>query len=330
MTDHRLRKLLGATALALLLAGCGSGSSTMEDTAATESTTTTVSTSTSTVSGDCEQASHFLDVSDQDNYIDWNGDGLTNSEYYGKDLTPSVSVTCSDTQVTVTGNGLINFDFEGLGPGLVMAPEAYDLNVSFPRYPEKAASPTELPTLGIIAVTVSGIQIFGPNEAAMDGLADPYKHGILEYCGGHVMQYHLHVRPFCYFGYTTMGGASSLLPEGQPGVVIGYALDGFPILAPWECDDAECTSVHEVKNSYVYTGTGDYANENAWEVNVYQEGAGDLDRCNGGYRPDGTYAYYATDQFPYYLGCYSGTPDLSANGSAGAGPGGNGPPPAAL
>ena len=28
-------------------------------------------------------------------------------------------------------------------------------------------------------------------------------------------------------------------------------------------------------------------------------------------RPDGSYAYYATDEFPYFIACYHGTPDTS-------------------
>lgn len=28
-------------------------------------------------------------------------------------------------------------------------------------------------------------------------------------------------------------------------------------------------------------------------------------------RPDGTYAYYATDEFPYFLACYHGVADSS-------------------
>lgn len=49
----------------------------------------------------------------------------------------------------------------------------------------------------------------------------------------------------------------------------------------------------------------------AWDVHVYEAGLGDLDRCNGlaitepGAKYD--YAYFATDTFPYFMGCYHGT-----------------------
>ncbi len=50
----------------------------------------------------------------------------------------------------------------------------------------------------------------------------------------------------------------------------------------------------------------------AWDIHAYVDGLGDLDKCNGlpiteaGAPFD--YAYFATDSFPYFLGCYHGTP----------------------
>jgi hypothetical protein len=44
----------------------------------------------------------------------------------------------------------------------------------------------------------------------------------------------------------------------------------------------------------------------------YIEGLGDLDACNG-MTINGVYGYYITDDYPYILGCFSGTPDPSFN-----------------
>lgn len=308
---RQLSLLTFLSSLIVVLPGCGAATDTPTDDSTTDTTDDSTEDTTDTTNVDCTQATDFIDVSNHDNYIDWNGDGKTNSDTYAEDLTPSVSVSCSDTTVTVTGNGLINFDFEGVGPAGTTGggrPSAYDLNMSFPRYPSLAATTTSIPRLGAVGVTVTGIQIYGPNESAIDNYADPFLHGLLEYCGGHTPEYHLHVITSCYFGFTTLGNKNSLLPQQQAGVVLGYAFDGFPILAPYECTDDSCASVTEMHSSYVYSGTGDYANENAWVVNTFLQGAGDLDKCNGRVRPDGSYAYYATSSFPYYLGCYSGTP----------------------
>ncbi|MEM7345662.1 MAG: YHYH protein, partial [Chloroflexota bacterium] len=40
------------------------------------------------------------------------------------------------------------------------------------------------------------------------------------------------------------------------------------------------------------------------------EGSGDLDQCNGLTLADGSYAYFATDTFPYFMGCYYGVANL--------------------
>jgi len=47
----------------------------------------------------------------------------------------------------------------------------------------------------------------------------------------------------------------------------------------------------------------------AWDAHEYVAGSGDLDACNGMIRADGSYAYYATDTFPYLLSCYRGEAD---------------------
>ena len=62
----------------------------------------------------------------------------------------------------------------------------------------------------------------------------------------------------------------------------------------------------------------------AWEAHEYVEGSGDLDRCNGQVGPDGEYRYYATDSFPYLLGCYVAEPIRNRSRDGG---GGGGRPP---
>jgi hypothetical protein len=171
---------------------------------------------------------------------------------------------------------------------------------------------------------------------------------LLDYCNGHVNVYHHHGHPHCFFDYPTIGGASSLLATGQANLPVGYALDGFPIYAPYACADEACTTVLEVKSSWDYDTTatwtidsmglsgdcatddeGGYSDNYAWSCNVFNGQKEDTsealyaDECNGRVQPDGSYAYYATRDFPYFLGCYMGT---AASSGAGGG-GGSGPPP---
>ena len=261
----------------------------------------------------CPPAAYFPDTSSRDSYVDKNGDGKTTWDVNAA-LQPSVSVTCASGVVSVASNGIPNFDSVGIG--LNGASPSYQTNVKtwrFPQNPATAAQVTNLRNrLGAIAVMVNGVQIFGPVESPMDNFADPFKAGLLNYCGGHVTQFHFHSFPECFFNQRTLTSPTTFLPALTPGVVLGYAFDGFPILAPYEyCTgtaDATCVNgVREIKSAFQYTGTGAYTTEPAFDNNVYVAGynGSTLDQCNGK-TTDGTYAYYATRQFPYYLACYRG------------------------
>ena len=262
----------------------------------------------------CTQASNFPDVSSRDNFIDYNGDGKTTWDSNAT-LQPKVTVSCANGVVSLASNGIPNFDSDGIGklPTQVVAFAVNQVTWKFSQTPVVAASSTTLNLLGPIGVMVNGVQIYGPNEAPPDYTADPYKAGILNFCGGHVDKYHFHSYPECFFNQKTIGGVSSFLPDKTPGVVIGYALDGFPILSPYEsCTTgaASCVNgVKEITSAYKYIGTGAYTKENAWTYNTYEANynGSTLDKCNGKVGSNGSYAYYATRQFPYFMGCYKGT-----------------------
>ena len=136
------------------------------------------------------------------------------------------------------------------------------------------------------------------NEAAPQGWGDPYLDEILDFCNGHTAfrgEYHFHARPDCLFEDI----------EGNPALVVAYALDGYPILAPYACEDTACSLIKKVESSWQRTQNV----QAAWEAHEYVAGSGDLDRCNGMILADGSYAYFATDTFPYFLGCYRGVVD---------------------
>lgn len=204
---------------------------------------------------------------------------------------PTLNASCTSEYLVVKSNGIINFEFNQKTPHDL---EVQDYTWKIPLLTREAVVKNRVPLVGPIAISVTGLPIFSPNEAPHHGFRDPYVDRLLDYCGGHTAPrgiYHFHRRPEC------------LYDEDKPvGLVLGYAFDGYPILAPWECTDASCSSVYKVKSSWVYQGGSD----NAWKANRYQAGSGHLDECNGMTRPDGSYAYYATDGFPYLLACYHG------------------------
>lgn len=159
---------------------------------------------------------------------------------------------------------------------------------------------------------MTGLPIFGPTENPMDGYRDPVLddslRNLLDECNGHTAPggvYHFHARPDCLVA--SLGGE-------RRGLVIGYAFDGYPILAPLICEDAACTTTTRVTSSWRLT-LDEYSLATrgpAWDIHEHVEGLGDLDECNGLAIDDPAapydYAYFATDTFPYFLGCYRGTP----------------------
>ena len=113
----------------------------------------------------------------------------------------------------MSSNGVINYDYV-IGGGNNPSPQVNEQEFVFPKAPELADEPSSIPQAGLVAVLINGVQIYGPNEALADNGADPYLHGLLGYCGGHVHVYHTHSFPECFYAYETLSGDARLLEEG--------------------------------------------------------------------------------------------------------------------
>jgi len=218
---------------------------------------------------------------------------------------PSLKVTCANGVMLIETNGIPNFDV--VGP----TPTAQNYRWSLTLNPQKANRTTDL-SLGPVAVAVNGVPIYGPFESPQDSYGDPVLEGLLRTCNGHAIPFHFHARPDCLFKTVV----------NQTALVIGYAFDGFPIMAPYTCIDAACTQIKKVTSSWQVISSN---SRNVWEHYQYVAGSGDLDKCNGMTGVDGQYRYYATDAFPYTIACYSGTSTASGPGSGGQQPGGQQP-----
>ncbi len=219
---------------------------------------------------------------------------------------PTLSVACSDTVMTVNSNGIPNFEFVQITPSDLQA-QSYAWQI--PLNPQQAASTSSIPLLGPVAIAINGLPFYGPNEA-QPTYGDPLVNNLLDFCNGHTAQrgdYHFHARPDCL-----VDNQASLVNQ-----VVGYSFDGFPIVTPYVCVDAGCTSTRKVSSSWQKINDS----AAAWDSHAYVAGSGDLDECNGMVGADGQYRYYATDTFPYILGCYRGTAISNGPGGGGPGPG---------
>ena len=94
--------------------------------------------------------------------------------------------------------------------------ESHNLAFAIPESPVKADSPGCLP-MGMIGFTVTGVAIY---SALDDAGRDAAAHEIQDLCDGHPQgkgQYHYH-------------SASPCMPGAESNSVVGWALDGYPIL----------------------------------------------------------------------------------------------------
>ncbi|MEM7443988.1 MAG: YHYH protein [Pseudomonadota bacterium] len=157
-------------------------------------------------------------------------------------------------------------------------------------------------------------------------------------------QANAHVQPNGSYHYH---GTSDALSGHQDGsahsALVGYAADGFPVYSIFGYLDAEdatgeivaLTTSYQLRSGTRPDGPGGTYDGTFNEDFEYVDGLGDLDACNGRFTvtpeyPDGTYAYFLTETYPYIPRCVSGTPDASfaRQPIAGDGPGprGNRPP----
>ena len=201
---------------------------------------------------------------------------------------------------------------------------------SIPLKPELSQEdPVPAPARGAIAVTVTGVAIYGPEEGpGGDAVASEF--GYFEedrqpvdlgVCGGHSGpggEYHYHYDSHCMHwhqeGYTDMSEYALDVAESVISEVLGFAFDGFPIYSTYEDDlsgeTIENTSSYRLKEAKDgYGGIDDYE---------FVEGLGTLDECNGHFGPtpegpEGIYHYHSTLKngdgdlgFPYFPLCYKG------------------------
>jgi len=190
----------------------------------------------------------------------------------------------------ILGNGLPNHS-TGIYP-VTPGTEAYtyDRNpnsiqanrfyIEVPAEPAEAATPNCLP-MGAIGYALTGVALYNPLDAEF---RDAVANEIFDACEGHPPQngqYHYHHLSPCM----DQGQA------GQHSPLVGYALDGFGLYGP--------------------RGENGVALTNA-----------DLDECHGHRHNvttgDGSvkniYHYHGTEEFPYLLGCFKGTPVSAPRG----------------
>ncbi|MCG6154591.1 YHYH protein [Rubinisphaera margarita] len=260
-----------------------------------------------------------------------------------------VSIKIVGDQRVITANGIPNHRtgrFPNRGNPNPITAQSHAFRV--PANPEVADETT--PLRGMFGIAINGVP-FDPGAAefyatAPDWQYEPLSGAInlgLDFSHAHVQpngKYHYHGLPSGLLDRVTMSSE-----KHSP--LIGWAADGFPIYAVYGYSDAEDSSsaIKKLTSSYQLRKgdrPGDPAPDGTYDgtfVNDYEfvAGSGDLDECNGRHAitpefPDGTYAYFLTEDWPVIPRNFRGTPaeEFSHRGPppGGRGPGGRpGPPP---
>lgn len=141
------------------------------------------------------------------------------------------------------------------------------LALKIPAAPVKAATPGCLP-MGMIGFTTTGVALYNALDA---GGRDAAAHEIQDKCDGHPQisgQYHYHSGSPCVPGY-------------DANAVVGWALDGYPILG-----------LRDAGGKLIRNTDLDVCHGRAESVTV------------GGRHY--AYAYRLTPEYPYIIGCYAG------------------------
>ena len=183
------------------------------------------------------------------------------------------------TKLVFTSNGIPDHNACAGPPNSVVDEQSY--SYSIPRQPTlKQGDPSTFAATkgGEIGFALNGVPIYNPYDSDCCD-AGLYELTSLDACYAHPNgqggKYHYHVWSECLQPCT---GTSKL---------IGFALDGFPIMGPG-----------------INPSTG----------LVWSQSDMD-DPCGGKMDNDGVYRYYTTVDFPYFLQCFRGeTSSTSSNG----------------
>lgn len=224
----------------------------------------------------------------------------------------------------------IDADFRYPGTPAVQAASTYQVTTD----PQYADSPTYVGTGQLFGVHLDSV-LFDPKTA---GYYDNDMGGGWNYVAtaDQLDAYGAHTRPETGMYHYHAITAQWLSETDEHSALVGWAADGFPIYLRYGYVSPEdpASGVANLASSYrlksgsrgsdspggTYDGTfvADYE---------YVDGLGDLDECNGRECvtpefPEGTYAYFLTDEWPWVPTYLKGTPDASFSPGGGQG----GPP----
>ena len=247
---------------------------------------------------------------------------VNNNDFYNGDL----NITVDGNQCVLTTNAIPNHDFNDAQISFPNNVSEQNNEYRLPINPVLAANRTQLNLTVDNAILLNGVKVdilaagcfgVGDGRVGCNDPDQPWRFDPINPAGGFLVDSHnAHTQPDGTYHYHARPNALFSTDEPIESPVVGFAADGFPIFGSFINDNGlirEVRSSYRLKSGTRPTGPGqpggtfDGTYRDDYE---FVNGLGDLDECNG-MTMNGRYRYFITTEFPYVLGCYSGTPDPS-------------------
>jgi hypothetical protein len=250
-----------------------------------------------------------------------------------------ITITTNGSTCAISSNSIPNHDVNNNGAFATMIAEVNE-NFSISVLPKEATSSTKLSLQYDNAIFLNGAKLdllaaacYGVGNAPLgqekigcmqtntpwryDPMSPLNQFGTDSH-NAHTQPdgaYHYHGDPLA--AYDTSGKTAS--------GVIGFAADGFPVYGPFIDENGNlrrATSSYVLKSGARQSQSGEGAfpggNYDGTYIDdyQYQSGGGDLDKCNG-MTIKGHYGYFVTNEYPWIMKCFKGTPDSSFRKTSG-------------
>lgn len=245
-----------------------------------------------------------------------------------------LTVEVSNGKCIFTTNAIPNHDFNDGGnafPNNVLEQNhVFKISTS----PTKAEAVTELSLRLDTAILLNGVKVdllaagcfgIGDGKVGCNDMSTPWRFDPMHPANGfRVDSHNAHAQPDGTYHYHGSPYALFADDNTQSSPVIGFAADGYAIYGAYIEDPVlgGGQGIRKANSSYRLK-EGDRINDDGSiappggnydgtfrDDYEYVKGLGDLDQCNG-MIINGQYGYYITDNYPYVLACFTGTPDIS-------------------
>lgn len=243
-----------------------------------------------------------------------------------RDLTVhgDLQISVNNGKCVFRTNAIPNHDFNDGDRAFPNEVSEQDDSFEITASPSIASTITELSLIRDNALMLNGVKVdilaagcFGVGKTGCNDLTTPWRYDPMHEANGfNIDSHNAHTQADGTYHYHGTPNALFHSHVAQESPVIGFAADGFPIYGSYFNDGGtvrQATSSYRLRSGTRPNGQGepggnyDGAFRDDYE---YVDALGDLDECNG-MVVDGEYGYYVTDNYPYILACFKGTPDDS-------------------